>query len=106
VDLGEGVTIRSVTAPAFIATKLDAFADRGNGDVLASHDIEDVLNIIDGREELMAELRAAPSAVAEAVRDAIGQMLAHPDFRNAMPGLIADPDRSEIVIQRLRALAG
>jgi hypothetical protein len=104
VDLGEGMTVRCVTAPAFVATKLDAFADRGNGDILASHDLEDVLNIVDGREELMAELRAAPSSVAEAVRDAIGQLLAHPDFGNALPGLITDPHRSDIVIQRLRAL--
>lgn len=105
VDLGDGLTVRTVTAPAFVATKLDAFADRGKGDILASHDLEDILNIVDGREELIAELRAAPSAVAEAVRHAIGELIAHADFRNALPGLIADPSRSAIVIQRLRALA-
>lgn len=105
VDLGEGMTIRCVTAPAFVATKLDAFADRGHGDILASHDLEDVLNIVDGRDELIAELRAAPSAVVEAVRAAIGEVLANPDFSNALPGLIADSNRSDIVIQRLRALA-
>jgi len=105
VDLGEGVIVRCVTAPAFVATKLDAFADRGNGDVLASHDLEDILNIVDGREELITELSAAPAAVAEAVRHAIGRLLAHPDFSNALPGLITDPDRSEIVIRRLRTLA-
>jgi hypothetical protein len=105
VDLGDGMTVRLVTAPAFVATKLDAFADRGNGDILASHDLEDILNIVDGRAELTAELRAAPLDVTQAIRNAIGQLLAHPDFPNALPGLIADPNRVDIVIQRLRALA-
>jgi hypothetical protein len=36
---------------AFVATKLEAFASRGGGDFLTSHDLEDVLNIVDGREE-------------------------------------------------------
>lgn len=105
IELGEGVTIRSVAAPAFVATKLDAFADRGSGDILASHDLEDVLNIVDGREELIRELERAPSSVRDAVRAAMTQLLTHADFANALPGLIADPNRQEIVMRRLRALA-
>lgn len=49
VTLGEGVQIHVVAAPAFVATKLEAFASRGAGDILASHDLEDVLNVVDGR---------------------------------------------------------
>jgi hypothetical protein len=105
VELSDGVAIRTVTAPAFVATKLDAFADRGSGDILASHDLEDVLNIVDGREELVRELAGAPPAVRDAVRAAVRQLLAHPDFANALPGLIVDPNRLDIVMRRLRALA-
>jgi hypothetical protein len=60
VNLGEGVTIRLVSAVAFVATKLEAFASRGGGDFMSSHDLEDVLNIVDGREELVEEIAAAP----------------------------------------------
>jgi hypothetical protein len=49
---GEDIEIRLVSAVAFVATKLEAFAGRGGGDFLSSHDLEDVLNIVDGRERL------------------------------------------------------
>ncbi len=49
VELPSGLRIRVVTAPAFIATKLEAFAGRGGGDYLFSHDLGDVISIIDGR---------------------------------------------------------
>jgi hypothetical protein len=104
-DLGNGLKIRMISAPAFMATKLEAFASRGAGDILASHDLEDVLNVVDGREELAAELELAPEALSEAVRDAIGQLLVHPDFGNALPGLIPDPGRSDVVLTRLRKIA-
>ncbi len=105
ITLGGGLTILVLAAPAFIATKLEAFADRGASDVLSSHDLEDVLNVVDGREELTHEMEAAPATVRDAVRIALTQLLAHADFSNALPGLIADADRTHIVLQRLRKLA-
>lgn len=47
--LAGDVQIRVVAPAAFVATKLDAFLDRGRGDYLSSHDLEDVLNVVDGR---------------------------------------------------------
>jgi len=105
INLGDGLVIRMVTAPAFVATKLEAFAARGAGDILASHDLEDVLNVVDGREELTQEMEAAPASVRDAVRASLRELLAHADFGNALPGLIADADRTDIVLQRLHTLA-
>lgn len=106
VTLDDGLQIRLVSAPAFVATKLEAFADRGRGDLLASHDLEDVLNVIDGRPELAQELDTAPAALRDAVRSAFAALLQHPDFENALPGLIADANRVEILRERLRSMAG
>ena len=105
VDLGQGVVIRLVTAVAFVATKLEAFADRGGGDFLGSHDLEDVLNIVDGREELVSEIREAPAELREAVAAAMRPLLADPDFENVLPGLLAEPERIGMVLSRLRALS-
>ncbi|WP_407067639.1 hypothetical protein [Marilutibacter alkalisoli] len=105
VELANGLSIRLATAVAFIATKLEAFADRGASDILASHDLEDVLNIVDGREELERELAAAPPSLRQVVGQAFAQLLAHPDFANALPGLITDPGRVDIVVVRLRSMA-
>lgn len=105
VDLGNGVTIRLVSAVAFVATKLEAFAGRGGGDFLSSHDLEDVLNIVDGREALAAELAAAPADVRQAVAAAFGPLLASPDFANVLPGLLAEPERVGVVLGRLKAMS-
>lgn len=105
VDLGSGVTIRLVSAVAFVATKLEAFAGRGGGDFLSSHDLEDVLNIVDGREELASEMAAAPADVRQAVAAAFGPLLASPDFANVLPGLLAEPERVGVVLGRLKALS-
>lgn len=105
VALGDGVTIRMVSAVAFVATKLEAFASRGGGDFLSSHDLEDVLNIVDGREELAEELAAAPSELRQAVAMVFDKLLMNPDFVNVLPGLIAESGRTSLVMARMKALS-
>lgn len=105
VDLGSGVAIRLVSAVAFVATKLEAFASRGGGDFMSSHDLEDVLNIVDGREELANEMATAPTELRQAVAAAFAQLLTNPDFANMLPGLIAEPERAGLVMERLKGLS-
>lgn len=105
LSLGEGIEIRLVTASAFVATKLAAFAGRGCGDILVSHDIEDALNIVDGRPELAREPENAPPALRDAVRKAFADLLGHRDFSNGLPGMVADADRAGIVAERLRKMS-
>ncbi len=105
VDLGDGLSIRLVTAVAFVATKLEAFASRGGGDFLTSHDLEDVMNIVDGREELVQEMAEAPADVRQAVAEAFRRLVTNRDFGNVLPGLIAEPERAGLVMDRLRAMA-
>lgn len=103
-DLGAGITIRLISAVGFVATKLEAFAGRGGGDYLSSHDIEDVLNIVDGREELAKELSATPDELQHAVGDAFSGLLSDPSFANVLPGMLAEPERAELVTQRIKAM--
>lgn len=104
-----GKPIRLVTAPVFLATKFEAFADRGKGDVLASHDLEDIVNVVGGRPELVEEVvRASPELrcyLGARCRD----LLATPDFMDLLPGMIFPDEllaeRVSIIAQRLRQLA-
>lgn len=105
VELNPGLNIRLVSAVGFIATKLEAFAGRGAGDFLTSHDIEDVLNIVDGREELMAEMADAPTDLRQAVASAFQKLLSDPDFENVLPELIAESDRADLIMHRLKAMS-
>ena len=68
---------------------------------------------LDGREELAAELAAAPLEVRQAVAAAFGPLLNNQDFANVLPGLLAEPERVGVVAQhgvaaghRLEALRG
>lgn len=105
MDLGDGLVVQVVDAVAFIATKLEAFRGRGNGDVLGSHDLEDILAIVDGRDSLSDELRAVPETVRRAIAESFADLLRHADFLNALPGLIAESERASIVTARLREMS-
>src|SRR5690606_124345 len=55
--------IRVIEASHFIATKLESFRGRGQGD-FAHHDMEDAVVVVDGRDSIVEEVRAAPAAVS------------------------------------------
>ncbi len=101
-----GHEVRVVTAAMFVATKLDAFDDRGQRDYQASRDLEDVVAVVDGRAELVDEVARAPAEVRAYLAERIGRLLAEPTFVDAVVGHLAgDEERLPIVIDRLRRLA-
>ena len=108
VPLREGLSIRLVAATCFVATKLVAFLDRGKGDYLESHDLEDVLSVVDGRPALVDEFEHAAIELREYVAGIFALLLADEDFINALPGMVIEgspADRSPVVLHRLRAIA-
>lgn len=104
VVLPSGEAIHIITAPFFVATKLESFNSRGEEDYM-HHDMEDILNIVDGRDELLLELTAAPEAVREFIQEEIDGYLADETFVDRLAWIYPD-GRAELVIKRLRALAG
>jgi predicted nucleotidyltransferase len=98
--LPTGLQLRHLSAPYFMATKLEAFKDRGNNDVYLSHDLEDVITVVDGREELISELTSAPPDVRHFVAQTLRGILRHPDFTNALPGIVSQNTRTGLVLQR------
>ena len=61
--LAPGLALRHLDAPHFLATKFEAFNNRGGRDVYASHDLEDIITVIDGRAELADELAQTTPSV-------------------------------------------
>ncbi len=104
-ELEPDLHIRVVTAPYFCATKIEAFRGRGKGDYLSSHDLEDLITVVDGRSELVNELRSAPDDVRSYIAEAINQMLKTTDFMDALPGYLlpdaASQSRISILLERL-----
>jgi predicted nucleotidyltransferase len=81
-----GGTLRVVSPVGFIATKYVAFLDRGAGDYYASHDLEDLIAVVDGREKIAEEVGAADPALRDFVAKAMAKLAASPDFLEALPG--------------------
>lgn len=103
--LSDRIEIRVISGPAFVATKLEAFMSRGGGDILSSHDLEDILNVVDGRPSIVEELSAASEALQKFVRQTFGALLARPDLENYLPGLLSDGNRTAVVLSRLKIMA-
>ncbi|HAF22619.1 MAG TPA: hypothetical protein DCK93_06845 [Blastocatellia bacterium] len=100
-EIERDIRIRVVTAPYFCATKLEAFKGRGKGDYLASHDLEDLITVVDGRPELLDELRSAPEDVRSYIGDAVGQMLKARQFIDALAGYLLPDSASQARISQL-----
>ena len=100
---------RVITPVYFLATKLEAFRARGGGDVSGSHDLEDVVTVIDGRAEIITEVRSAPADVRTFIASEFQQLLSVRAFVDALPGFLlpdaANQARLPILLDRLTELA-
>jgi hypothetical protein len=109
VRLPSGRLICLITAPVFIATKLEAFHDRGGGDFLVSHDLEDIVTVIDGRPAVIDEVGTGPVNLRTYLREQFRLLTASEDFLDALaghlPGDSASQARLPGLIRRIRALA-
>ena len=74
--IGAGITIRHVSASAFLAQKWAAHHDRGRADPLGSHDLEDILALMASRPSIVEEVAAAPAALRTYVAEQAKSFLA------------------------------
>lgn len=103
--LPSGREIRHLTSPLFLATKFEAFLDRGGNDPLSSPDLEDIMLLIDGREELLEEMQRAQKDVRQFIAEQLRALLEHPDFDHFLFGNIKGPDgRTEVILGRIDAM--
>jgi hypothetical protein len=104
-----GHDVRVVTPALFIATKLEAFHGRGGDDVVASHDIEDIISVVDGRSEIVDDVAAAVDDVRAYIGAEIRALLDNRDFIEALAGfLLPDPAsqaRRRLLEGRLHSLS-
>jgi predicted nucleotidyltransferase len=103
IILPSGTTIHVVRAPVFIATKLEAFAGRGGGDYLFSHDLGDLLSVVDGRDTLLDEYAACPPALRAYLAQSIGSFLTKRAFIEALPGHLPGDAASQARLPDLQA---
>ena len=78
--------IQMVSAPYFLITKLEAFDGRGNGDYLLSHDIEDLIAVLDGRPETIDEIKQADAKLVKALSGRFNSLYQDSRFVDSVSG--------------------
>jgi predicted nucleotidyltransferase len=107
VALPSGISIRLISAPVFVGTKLEAFKDRGRDaggqpDYLGSHDLEDIITVADRRPELVDNCRAAPAELRDYLAQSFAVLLADPDFQSTLAGHLPGDAFSQRRLKGLR----
>lgn len=105
VTLAGGQAIRVITAPFFLATKMEAFRGRGRMDFQASHDLEDFVAVIEGRDTLLQEIAASPEGLRNYLAEAAKTLLAESRFLDVLPGFVLDAERVPLIQGRLELMA-
>src|SRR5690625_4259712 len=108
MQLPDGTPIRVASAPIIIATKLEAFYGRGGGDYRVSHDLEDIIILLDGHAGLHTEVQQAPKEVRIYIAETFRNLLDTPEFVDSIPGYL-DPDdasqaRAPLIRQRMEQI--
>ena len=106
IPLPSQMNIKRLAPALFVATKLEAYLGRGEGDFFTSRDLEDILLIVDGRPEIVAEIREADEDVRQFIAEQIRLLLADRDFDTFLDGNIRGPEgRVDIVLERFVAIS-
>lgn len=103
-----GIEIRLVSAPYFLATKLEAFRGRGEGDFMGSHDLEDVVSVLDGRVSVVEEVAARGQNLrcylAETFQAFLKDDRFIPSVRGNLPPDRASQARFPALLERIQTL--
>jgi hypothetical protein len=109
VVIDSGAEILAATPVLLVATKLCAWKGRGDGDLLRSLDVHDVLTLFDGRPELADEINAARPTVHTYIEGELNELRAEPYFDYAVDGATAGygpsgAERARLIQERLDIL--
>jgi predicted nucleotidyltransferase len=101
VELENELVIKLVTPPYFLATKIEAFKGRGKGDYMASHDMEDIITVLDGRREIVDEIKSSSDELKTFVSTTFRRFLTDRNFLDAVPGHLLPDSASQARLPRL-----
>lgn len=109
ITLPSGRKIRLISAPAFLATKFEAFQTRGKSDFVFSHDFEDIINVTEGHATIVSEITTSDPSLRRYLTAQFAQALAQEDFHNTLPGLLTYDalyhQRLSSIMKKIEAIA-
>jgi predicted nucleotidyltransferase len=76
--LPDGIDITILSAPYFLATKIEAFNNRGNIDFYGSSDFEDIIYLLDNRTNIVEEIIKSDELVQTFIKVELTKIKNHP----------------------------
>lgn len=103
------ISIHCITAPVFLATKMEAFHDRGKSDFMASHDFEDVIAVIDGRASIVSEFKVSGKKLRRFLNSEFHKILSMDNAEEIiachLPPDTASQQRIGLVMERIKKIS-
>lgn len=104
VALPGGEQVRVFTLPYFLASKIEAFLDRGHGDFLTSPDMEDLITVLDGAEDIAGEVSHAPAKVKDYLAGKFSEFLKDERFIESLEGNLRSPSGTSGRVERIKVI--
>jgi len=82
----EEIKIRILPLPYFLASKMEAFFDRGIKDLYASHDLEDIVYIFNYCSDLAEQIQTSDQEVTQYLKDCAHNILHNDKILTVIPG--------------------
>lgn len=96
--------VRIFSLPYFLASKIEAFADRGHGDFLTSQDMEDIITVLDGSETIAEEITTAPAKVKKFLSGKFREFLRDERFIESLEGNLRSPAGTAARVERIKKI--
>jgi hypothetical protein len=98
--------IKIFNAVYFIATKLEAFTDRAykDNDYWDCKDLEDIINVINGRPELLTELMNSPKTVIQFISSYLKKLIEDPKWFNAIKAIARHERARNVVLSTIEKI--
>ena len=96
--------VKIFSAPYFIASKFEAFKNRGKNDGRTSTDFEDIVFLLENRETLWEEINAAPVDVHQYIKEKFTELINNPNHEEWI-GCHVDfgsPPNTYLILNRIK----
>jgi predicted nucleotidyltransferase len=104
-EIASDLKILALSAPGFLAAKLEAYGDRGVREFPVSKDLDDVVTLLDNRLNLEGEVSAAPDEMQLFIAAGLRRLLADGQVRDVIADSLRDGERERRTLGLMHALS-
>lgn len=101
------LNIRLLPLPYFLATKFDAFFDRGINDLFASHDFEDIVYLLNHTSDITHQVVNSEITVKSYLMECASKIISNSAMQEAIIGNLyyeAQNQRFELIMSKLKKI--